>query len=87
MTTWRLMLFVAISLLGSGAPALAFAAGSTATVRCSTEQEAVVQALAAMRATPAASSTTAAHNVKADFKAKRHALMCCRSPKLSTCAR
>jgi hypothetical protein len=89
MKTLRVVLFVT-SVLGIIAAGAVFAAGPAPSPKldpCLAQQAAVDQAQAAMKTTPEASSAGVARSVKAAFKAKRQALLCCRSPKLASCAR
>jgi hypothetical protein len=87
MKTQRVALLLTFVLVGAVSSAV-FADGPVApspTDPCSAQQAAVDQAQAAMKVTPVASSTRVAQATRADLKAKKQALKCCRSPKLASC--
>jgi hypothetical protein len=87
MKALKFALFLAFVMVAA-VSTVVFAAGplpSSPTDPCAAQEAAVDQAHAAMKVTSVAASTRVAQATKADFKAKRQALKCCRSPKLASC--
>ncbi len=82
----RLQLAGCVALGLSLAGATAFAAATPN--NCSAEQAAVDSAIAAMKAaTPGQQSPDTVKATKADYKAKKAALNCCKNPKMAGCAK